>query len=249
MLAKAIEKIQDLANAEENCRVEECNLFGERYIHQGENLTRFTVPRINPVEVKSLTALKEMIKNFIENDSTAINVHLPVIITAEGNNIKVYTSIDNTYGRQLIFEANPIIPKAILNRFIPAEQMIINVNTCFVQDKNTDNFIQSISKLYKVSKVEAVDNGIGAQLKVTEGVNTNEAVTINPIVALTPIGTYPELNQIRRKFNLRVDHDGEVALMVCDEGIFERRVQDELKDYFKFALDKEIERKDVILAL
>ena len=33
MLAKAIEKIQDLANAEENCRVEECNLFGERYIH------------------------------------------------------------------------------------------------------------------------------------------------------------------------------------------------------------------------
>ena len=242
MLAKAIEKIQELSNAQENCRVEECNLFGERYIHQGENLTRFTVPRINPVEVKSLTALKQMIKNFIENDSTAINVHLPVIITAEGNNIKVYTSIDNTYGRQLIFEANPIIPKAILNRFIPAEQMIINVNTCFVQDKNTDNFIQSISKLYKVSKVEAVDNGIGAQLKVTEGVNTNEAVTINPIVALT-------LNQIRRKFNLRVDHDGEVALMVCDEGIFERKVQDELKDYFKFALDKEIERKDVILAL
>ena len=244
MLAKAIEKIQELTNAQENCRVEECDIFGERYIHQGENLTRFTVPRINPVEVKSLTALNEMIKNFIENDSTAINVHLPVIITAEGNNIKVYTSIDNTYGRQLIFEANPIIPKAILNRFIPAEQMIINVNTCFVQDKNTDNFIQSISKLYKVSKVEAVDNGIGAQLKVTEGVNTNEAVTINPIVALTPIGTYPELNQIRRKFNLRVDHDGEVALMVCDEGIFERRVQDELKDYFKFALDKEIERKD-----
>ena len=150
MLAKAIEKIQELSNAQENCRVEECNLFGERYIHQGENLTRFTVPRINPVEVKSLTALKQMIKNFIENDSTAINVHLPVIITAEGNNIKVYTSIDNTYGRQLIFEANPIIPKAILNRFIPAEQMIINVNTCFVQDKNTDNFIQSISKLYKV---------------------------------------------------------------------------------------------------
>ena len=46
-----------------------------------------------------------------------------------------------------------------------------------------------------------------------------------------------------------MDHDGEVALMVCDEGIFERRVQDELKDYFKFVLDKEIERKDVILAL
>ena len=69
----------------------------------------------------------------------------------------------------------------------------------------------------------------------SEGVNTNEAVTINPIVALTPIGTYPELNQIRRKFNLRVSRDGEVALMVCDEGIFERKVQDELKDYFKFA--------------
>ena len=46
MLAKAIEKIQELTNAQENCRVEECDIFGERYIHQGENLTRFTVPRI-----------------------------------------------------------------------------------------------------------------------------------------------------------------------------------------------------------
>ena len=81
MLAKAIEKIQDLANAKENCSVEEKILFGERYIHQGENLTRFTVPEIEPVEVKSLTALKEMIKSFVENDSVGINVHLPVIIT------------------------------------------------------------------------------------------------------------------------------------------------------------------------
>ena len=79
MLAKAIEKIQELTNAQENCKVEECNIFGERYIHQGERLTRFTVPEIEPVQVKSLTALKEMIKNFIENDSTAINVHLPVL--------------------------------------------------------------------------------------------------------------------------------------------------------------------------
>ena len=36
MLAKAIEKIQELTNAQENCRVEECDIFGERYIHQGE---------------------------------------------------------------------------------------------------------------------------------------------------------------------------------------------------------------------
>ena len=37
--------------------------------------------------------------------------------------------------------------------------------------------------------------------------------------------------------------------MVCDEGIFERKVQDGLKEYFKVALDKEIEKRDVILAL
>ena len=127
--------------------------------------------------------------------------------------------------------------------------MIINVNTCFEQTKNAEKFIDCISKLYKVSRVESVDDGIGMQLRVTEGVNTNEAVTINPIVSLRPIMTYPELNQIERKFNLRVDSNGRVALMVCDEGVFERKVQDQLDRFFRLAFDKEIEKKEIVLAL
>lgn len=37
--------------------------------------------------------------------------------------------------------------------------------------------------------------------------------------------------------------------MTCDKGIFERKVQDELVAYLKFALDKEVEKGHVVLAL
>ena len=39
MLAKAIEKIQELANEKERCQVEEKVLFEQGYIHQGDILT------------------------------------------------------------------------------------------------------------------------------------------------------------------------------------------------------------------
>lgn len=249
MLAKAIEKIQELANAKENCKVEEIELCGDTWIHQGGNLTRYVTPTIETLEVRSLTSLVYMIKSFLGHDEKTTMTTLPLVITASGNDIKVYSSVDETFKRQLIFKARPVVPDIILDRFIPAEKMIINVNTCFEQNDNAKAFIESISKLYKVSTVESVDNGIGAQLRVTQGVNTNETVTINPIVALKPIATYQEINQIERKFNLRVNADGEVALMTCDRGIFERKVQDELVAYLKFALDKEVEKGHVVLAL
>lgn len=249
MLAKAIEKIQELANEKERCQVEEKVLFEQGYIHQGDRLTRYTTPEVATVEVRSLTALTQMIRSFLENDGMTIQCHLPLIVTAVGNNIKVLSSIDHTYERQLIFTARPIVPDVILDRFIPAEQMIINVNTCFEQNENAEAFIKSISKLYKVSTVESVDNGIGATLKVTEGINTDETVVINPIVALKPIATYDEVNQIERKFNLRVNHEGKVALMVCDKGAFERKVQNQIKSFLNVALDKEVKDGAVILAL
>lgn len=249
MLAKAIEKIQELANEKERCQVEEKVLFEQGYIHQGDILTRYTTPEVETVEVRSLTALTQMIRSFLENDGKTIQCHLPLIVTAVGNNIKVLSSIDHTYERQLIFTARPIVPDVILDRFIPAEQMIINVNTCFEQNENAEAFIKSISKLYKVSTVESVDNGIGATLKVTEGINTDETVVINPIVALKPIATYDEVNQIERKFNLRVNHEGKVALMVCDKGAFERKVQNQIKSFLNVALDKKVKDGAVILAL
>ena len=249
MLAKAIEKIESLAFAKERCNVEEIEIHGQGYIHQGDSLTRIVTPDIETVRVRSLTALVAMVKSFLEHECKYGMVARPLIITATGNDVRVYTSNDETYSRQLLFRAEPICPKPILNQFVPAEQMIINVNTCFEQTENAERFIDCISKLYKVSQVESIDDGIGMQLRVTEGVNTNEAVTINPIVSLRPIMTYPELGQIERKFNLRVDSRGRVALMVCDEGAFERDVQNLLKGFFQISFNKEIERKEVVLAL
>lgn len=73
-------------------------------------------------------------------------------------------------------------------------------------------------------------------------------VTINPIVKLVPISTYPELIQVERKFNLRVDDRGRCALFVADTGYFEKEVQRLIKQFLEAELPKEI-REKVVLAL
>lgn len=73
-------------------------------------------------------------------------------------------------------------------------------------------------------------------------------MTINPIVTLTPVATYPELIQVERKFNLRVDQHGRVALFVADRGYFEKEVQKLIKQYLTAELPKELIGKDVVLA-
>lgn len=62
MLAKAIEKIESLAFAKERCNVEEIEIHGQGYIHQGDSLTRIVTPDISAVQVRSLTALRSMVK-------------------------------------------------------------------------------------------------------------------------------------------------------------------------------------------
>ena len=120
MLAKAIEKIESLAFAKERCNVEEIEIHGQGYIHQGDSLTRIVTPDISAVQVRSLTALRSMVKSFLEHECKSAMVAQPLIITATGNDIRVYSSNDETYSRQLLFRAEPICPDPILNRFVPS---------------------------------------------------------------------------------------------------------------------------------
>lgn len=250
MIRKAIEKIEELVNAREENKLEQVEIKGMLHTKFGGSLRRITTPDIVSIDTRSLSGLVEIIKSYIDVEAKSLNIQLPLIIQAEGNEIKVLSSVDDTYYRQTLIHCKPIVPRLILNEWISPEEMIINLNTCYVPTDNTDKLIATVSNLYNSKTVKQVDNGIGVNLVVESDAFAGGAgkVTINPIVTLTPVATYPELIQVERKFNLRVDQHGRVALFVADRGYFEKEVQKFIKQYLTAELPKELIDKDVVLA-
>ena len=111
--------------------------------------------------------------------------------------------------------------------------------------------INTISNLYNSKTVHLLeDNGICKKIIVESDAFAGGAgqVTINPIVKLVPISTYPELIQVEySKFNLRVDDRGRCGLIVADTGYFEKEVQRLIKQFLLEAeLPKEIREKSSI---
>lgn len=250
MIRQAIEKVVELANAKENAQLEQAEIKGMLHTKFGGSLRRVTTPGIESIDTRSLSELVEIIKSYIDVEAKNLNIQLPLIIQADGNEIKVLSSVDDTYERQILIHCKPIVPRLILNEWISPEEMIINLNTCYVPTDNTDKLISTVSNLYNSKTVKQVDNGIGVNLVVESDAFAGGAgkVTINPIVTLTPVATYPELIQVERKFNLRVDQHGRVALFVADRGYFEKEVQKLIKQYLTAELPKELIGKDVVLA-
>ena len=250
MIRKAIEKIEELVNAREENKLEQVEIKNMLYKKFGGHLSRVTTPGIESIGTRSLSGLVEIIKSYIDVEAKKLNIQLPLIIQAEGNEIKVLSSVDDTYERQTLIHCKPVVPRLILNEWVLPEEMIINLNTCYVPTENTDKLIATVSNLYNSKTVKQIDNGVGVNLVVESDAFAGGAgkVTINPIVTLTPVATYPELIQIDRKFNLRVDQSGRVALFVADGGYFEKEVQKLIKQYLTAELPKELIGKDVVLA-
>lgn len=250
MIRQAIEKIEDLVNGKEENKLEQIEIKGMLYTKFGSRLNRVITPEIKSITTHSLNGLVEIIKSYIEVEVKQLNIKLPLIIQAKGNDIKVLSSVDDTYNRQVLIRCSPIVPELILNRWVSPEEMIININTCYVETENSNALINTISNLYNSKTVRQQDNGIGKKIIVESDAFAGGAgqITINPIVVLNPVATYPELIQIERKFNLRVDDDGRCALFVADRGYFEKEVQRLVKQFLEAELPGEI-REQVVLAL
>lgn len=132
MIRQAIEKIEELVNAKEENRLEQTDIKGMLYTKFGGRLNRVITPNIESVSTRSLSGLVEIIKSYIDVEAKELNIQLPLIVQAEGNEIKVLSSVDDTYSRQTLIYCKPVVPRLILNEWVLPEEMIINLNTCYV---------------------------------------------------------------------------------------------------------------------
>ena len=132
-------------------------------------------------------------------------------------------------------QSRPDIPTIRFNRYMPVEEFIIQLQTCFEEDENHNKtkLLAFVSKLSSEVKVEIEDDGISQKVTSSTGtaVKHSESITLPPIVRLKPMNTYPEINQVETMYLLRVNKDGDVALFEADGGRWRFEAQRRIVEY------------------
>ena len=203
---------------------------GETYI-KGQGVRRIENDHCECMTLNTLDALTIMIVEAIKGNM----LNLPLMVRVTGNTVDVFSAMDRFMKRDHIAQSRPDVPTIRFNRYMPVEEFIIQLQTCFEEDENHNKtkLLAFVSKLSSEVKVEIEDDGISQKVTSSTGnaVKHSESVTLPPIVKLKPMNTYPEINQVETMYLLRVDKDGDVALFEADGGRWRFEAQKKIAEY------------------
>ena len=212
---------------------------GETYI-KGQGVRRIENDHCECMTLNTLDAMITM----IAEAANCKRLHLPLMVRVTGNTVDVFSAMDRFMKRDHIAQSRPDVPTIRFNRYMPVEEFIIQLQTCFEEDENHNKtkLLAFVSKLSSEVKVEIEDDGISQKVTSSTGVAVkhSESITLPPIVRLKPINTYPEIDQIETIYLLRVDKDGDVALFEADGGRWRFEAQRKIVEYIDERLDSMI---------
>lgn len=237
MIKEALQYIASLK--EEAMGIITKEIDGETYIKMN-GVERIENDHCYCMDFNTLEAMLDMISESI--NSSAFNT--PLMVRVTGNKVDVFSAMDRFMTRNHIATSKPDTPTIKLNRYMPVEEFIIQLQTCFEEDENCNKskLLSFVSKLSSEVKVEIEDDGISQKVTSSTGtaVKHSESITLPPIVRLKPINTYPEIDQVETIFLLRVDKDGDVALFEADGGRWRFEAQRRIVEYIDERLDSMI---------
>ena len=140
MIREAMQYIEELVtNA---AKKDEIKIGNDTYTEKNLRLIR---PQVNKCETLSVNNLSMLIAN-VKNE-LGDQHNLPLLLNVEEQSVYVYTSYDVNKDRQKPFMAFAQSPDIRFNQYISVEAMIIQLQTCFVQD-DAGNKDQQVIKRY-----------------------------------------------------------------------------------------------------
>lgn len=245
MIKEALQYIASLKEEAMGITTEEIN--GETYI-KGQGVRRIENDHCECMALNTLDALITM----IAEAANCKRFHLPLMVRVAGNTVDVFSAMDRFMKRDYIAQSRPDVPTIRFNRYIPVEEFIIQLQTCFDEDDNHNKskLLAFVSKLSSEVKVEIEDDGISQKVTSSTGtaVKHSESITLPPIVRLKPMNTYPEIDQVETMYLLRVDKDGDVALFEADGGRWRFEAQKRIVEYIDECLgNMNLDESDAIV--
>ena len=151
------------------------------------------------LKISTLSGIVEYLKNFSED-----GVELFVYIVSH-DNVRLITDLSPHYRtREEHILATVDCAGFRFNRYLPLDEFIIDLMSCFEQDDNTNQLLTFLGSVKTKDELRTDDDGITQKVTVQASITTlAEAKVPNP-VSLRQFVTFPEVYQPEQNFVFRM---------------------------------------------
>lgn len=231
MIKTAINRILELAAPN---KIETANgLYVDKRMERIE-----TELRAEPISVNTLSGLLQYLTKFAENRKKAAYI----VHVVNQTRVEVISALDGDRERETLIVATAELPKITFGTYLGNEQMLIALQSMYVDDPETDRalLLQFAGTVTSGSVKEYGDDGVTQKATIRQGVaSKTEAIVPSPCI-LRPYRTFLEVEQPASKFIFRMKEgrDGEVesALYEADGGAWKNEARNNIACYLQTAL-------------
>ena len=193
----------------------------------------------SPLCTESLSSVADYITRNTDGDALEGG---RFIIHAEGpKSVALYKEMNRDKRRDCLLKAEANVSEFPFGRFMDVESFIINLQSSFVQDKNTAALLAFIASVKTDTGVEQTDDGISQKVTARSGVALVSSAKVPNPISLRPYRTFSEVEQPESAFVFRVKSDERsgvtMALFEADGSAWKHEAIVSIRGYFETALD------------
>lgn len=233
MIKEAIDKILGLAGIH-------TEQIGEQ-VYTNSDLRRVYEATAETLKVRNLGGIVDYItSNFDGKFPFIVHIQSPT-------HVSVVTGYNRDLQRNLIIEANALLPDINFGSYYNIESFNILLQSCFVQTNTRDALLSIVGNVRDEQVTSFGDDGISQQITAKTGVATVENVKLPNPVLLKPYRTFVEIEQPESAFVFRMKDGPSASLFEADGGEWKLRAIAEIKVYLDERLEDFINDDKVVI--
>jgi hypothetical protein len=214
---------------QEDMKPETIVIAGKTY--STKELKLITNPLPSDLHVYSLNSLIDYVKMNVDK----LELKGCIIIISGFDDVSIYGCLDEYQARPHFLHSKVDVYHRF-NEYLPAEDMIIYLQSAFEQSDILVKMLGVCSGSKDLRETELKDNGVSQEVKVKAGIVLAEVETIPNPVLIKPYMTFPEMDQPELRFVFRakiLNNQIHYALFKVSNNFWEYELIAKMKDYLK----------------
>jgi hypothetical protein len=232
MIKKALKYLVELGGIHTKSLID-----GTEYITSGEHCQIVRMPVLAPIACNTLTGIVD----FINMQDTLLPEErillIPICIHIKSHcEVELIGDLDNKWLNKKLWVKAGCKVFDSTNMESPLEEFLIWIQSCFVQDYETNYLLEILSKITASNGVEVTDKGVSLAIKRKKDIHFKENDKMRSQFSLRPYRTFSEIEQPESLFVLRV-HDSangiSISMSETTDPTWKLRAINSIKAFFQ----------------
>lgn len=232
MIKEAIDRILELAQEPI------IEAHGKPYWRNG---TRILPPMAG--ELAHVESLSGLLSYLDSPDAGALARAVAQIVVDSYDSVRIVgiPTKENDLTRESYISAKCPLRQFPFGNYLDQETMVIGLQSQFSEGGELEEILHFVLHLCGGEKIKQDDDGVSQIATVEKGFKFNKVdVKVKAIWELRPYRTFPEVDQPKSKFLLRIAKDGKLALFEADGGMWRVEAAKTVAEYIR--ADKRVQK-------